>query len=320
MTNSNSRTPKAEDIAYARYQVPDLSLMRPFLEDFGFEITEGQSETGAPAIYSRGLDQSPYLHVCEEGEKKFLGMGFHMQSEADFEALSAMEGASPRHDVPGVPGAKRIRFTDPNGFEVDGLIGFAVGDEHALPENRPYNSISTRERVGEAIELNPGRVRIHRFGHLVANVVDFRVSEAWYKERFGFITGHDIYVKDEENILGAFLRCDLGAKPSDHHTFFLVGMGEARHGHAAFEVENWDAVMLGHDHMTAKGYNPHWGIGKHKLGSQVFDYWLDPFDNVLEHFTDGDVFDSSTPPTVEPIEKLLGVQWGPPKPTSNVPM
>lgn len=318
MTKNSSVSPKAEDIAYARYQVPDLKPMKPFLQDFGFEVSEGETDSGRPALFSHGLDDSPYLHVAEQGDKMFLGMAFHMQSEADLEALSTLEGASAIEDIPGVEGGARVRFTDPNGFEVDGVYGFSNRRAISQTTRRPFNTIDTRDRIGQAVELEPGRAQIHRFGHIVANVIDFRASETWYKERFGFITGHEIYQGEQTNILGAFFRCDLGERPSDHHTFFLVGMGKPGHGHAAFEVENWDSVMLGHDHMASKGYNPHWGIGKHKLGSQVFDYWLDPYDNVLEHFTDGDLFDSNEPPTLEPIEKLLGVQWGPVEPVSDV--
>lgn len=320
MSESKPISPKAEDIAYARYQVPDLEIMRTFLIDFGFKVSDGVSETNAPALYSRGADGSPYLHTSELGEKKFLGLGFHMQSMEDLEALATKDGASEIHDVEGVPGCKRVRFTDPNGFIVDGVFGFDLGDAAPLPEKRSYNHIASIERVGETITLESGPVDVLRFGHLVVNCADFRTSEAWYKERFGLITAHEIYAEDESKIFAGFFRCDLGEKPSDHHSFFLVGTGEPRHGHAAFEVADWDAVMLGHDYLTKKGYTPHWGIGKHILGSQVFDYWLDPFDNVVEHFTDGDVFDSSVPHTVESIDKLLGVQWGPSEPTSDVGM
>lgn len=320
MTQTQTQSPKAEDIAYVRYQVPDLKAMREFLIDFGFDVSEGVSETGERALFSRGRDPSPYLHVSELGNKKFLGMGFHMQSLEDLEALAKLDGASPISDVPNADGAKRVRFTDPNGFEVDGLYGFAAPRDDREPLGRSYNNMAERQRIGEAVKLKGGPARVFRFGHLVANVIDFRESEAWYKARFGFLTGHEIYRTEETNVLGAFLRCDLGDRPTDHHTFFLVGMGKAGHGHAAFEVSDWDAVMLGHDYLRARGHRPHWGIGKHKLGSQVFDYWLDPFDNVLEHFTDGDLFDANEPPTLEPLDELLGVQWGPSKPVSGVGM
>jgi hypothetical protein len=31
-----------------------------------------------------------------------------------------------------------------------------------------------------------------------------------------------------------------------------------------------------------------WGIGRHLLGSQVYDYWADPWGRVHEHWADTD--------------------------------
>ncbi|MEO0495960.1 MAG: VOC family protein [Pseudomonadota bacterium] len=311
-------SPKAQDLAYVWYQAPDLEKMKVFLADFGFEVSEGQTEDGTKALFSRGTDCTPYAHVVQEGPAKFVGVGFHMESEADFRALSEKSGASAIEPVSSVTGAKRIRFTDPNGYTIDGLIGFDCDAQPVSAPRQPLNTITDRARIGTPIRLEPGPARVNRLGHCVLFTYDFRESEAWYKERFGILTAHEIFAEEENNVIGAFFRCDRGDIPSDHHTLFLIGAGKSGASHVAFEVKDWDTVMLGHDHLSSKGYTPHWGIGKHILGSQVFDYWLDPFKNVLEHFTDGDVFDASEPATLEPIDKLLGVQWGPVKPTSDV--
>jgi hypothetical protein len=50
------------------------------------------------------------------------------------------------------------------------------------------------------------------------------------------------------------------------------------------------------------------------MGSQVFDYWKDPFGNELEHWTDGDLFTATDPPLKMPVSALLAVQWGAPHP------
>ena len=57
-----------------------------------------------------------------------------------------------------------------------------------------------------------------------------------------------------------------------------------------------------------------WGVGRHIMGSQVFDYWKDPFGNELEHWTDGDLFTAADPPQKQPMSALLAVQWGSPHP------
>ena len=50
------------------------------------------------------------------------------------------------------------------------------------------------------------------------------------------------------------------------------------------------------------------------MGSQVFDYWRDPFGHELEHWTDGDLLTAADPPRRMPFQSLLAVQWGAPNP------
>ncbi len=112
-------------------------------------------------------------------------------------------------------------------------------------------------------------------------------------------------------MLGAFLRCDRGDTFVDHHTLFLLGAGSSGFNHAAFEVADWDQLMMGHDRLRKGGYEHRWGVGKHLLGSQVFDYWKDPNGFTMEHFTDGDLFNASSGPQRWPVDVALGSHWGP---------
>jgi hypothetical protein len=125
------------------------------------------------------------------------------------------------------------------------------------------------------------------------------------------LTSDEIYVGEEDNSIGAFMRCNRGEQHVDHHTLFLLGAGNSEFNHAAFEVANWDTLMLGHDVLTQQGYEHRWGVGKHLLGSQVFDYWKDPHGFTLEHFTDGDLMNESFGSHKAPVEQLLGSHWGP---------
>jgi hypothetical protein len=107
------------------------------------------------------------------------------------------------------------------------------------------------------------------------------------------------------------MRCNRGELYVDHHTLFLLGIGEPGFNHAAFEIADWDALMEGHYALARQSYTHSWGVGKHLLGSQVFDYWKDPHEFTLEHFTDGDLFNESFGSHKAPIDKLLGSHWGP---------
>jgi hypothetical protein len=57
-----------------------------------------------------------------------------------------------------------------------------------------------------------------------------------------------------------------------------------------------------------------WGLGRHVLGSQVYDYWQDPWGRVHEHWTDSDRLNNQNPPTLISAEEGLDSQWGEPVP------
>ncbi|MFK8018802.1 MAG: VOC family protein, partial [Pseudomonadales bacterium] len=287
--------PRAADLAYLRFAAPDLDAMSSFLIDFGLQVSASISDSGVPVLYGRGTDGSPYCYVVEQGEPRFIGMGFCMGSEEDLLALAEFDGSTSLAELNTPGGGRYVRFIDPQGYEVDGLFGWNLAEATPPAQRSPLNFGEQRERKDIPVRLTAGPSRVKRIGHCVVFVKDFRGSEIWYKQRFGFLTSDEIFAGSKDKVIGAFMRCDQGEKPVDHHTVFLLGVADKAPGlqHAAFEVNDWDDLMLGHDHLVSKGYEHHWGIGKHIMGSQVFDYWVDPFGNSVEHFTDGDLFSAS---------------------------
>ena len=97
----------------------------------------------------------------------------------------------------------------------------------------------------------------------------------------------------------------------DHAVCGLAQLPQAKGFlHAAFEVANLDDLMAGHAHLKARKRVAAWGVGRHILGSQIFDYWNDPWGHELEHWTDGDLFTAADPPGMATAADLLAVQWG----------
>jgi catechol 2,3-dioxygenase-like lactoylglutathione lyase family enzyme len=261
----------------------------------------------------RGRGGAPFLHATELGEAGFAAIGFRAQSLADLHTLAAAEGAEIEPlDAPG--GGSMVRLTDPDGHRVEVVAGQAFVDPATFDPRQPWNSVERHARLRAVKRTGQGPANVIRLGHAVLAVSDFRASEAWYKDRFGFITSDEIAVGPQFSV-GAFLRCDRGETPTDHHTLFLLqaptGPG---FNHAAFEVRDLDDLMAGHDHLKAGARTPAWGVGRHILGSQVFDYWRDPWGHILEHWTDGDLLTAAEGANTATLQDLLGVQWGPPSP------
>lgn len=301
---------KVEDVAFVRFRAPDLDAMESFLSDFGLV----RAERSARALFMRGAGAEPFLHVTELGDAGFAGVALRAGSLSDLERLAAHEGvAVERSDEPG--GGHVVRLTDPNGFAVEVVAGRESVAALPVPDNVAANDGREKPRLNDVKRIAAGPAHVLRLGHCVLNVADFRASEAWYKARFGFITSDEIELQPGLSI-GAFMRCDRGEMPSDHHTLFLLGTGTPAFNHAAFEVADLDDLMAGHEHLKAASRKPEWGVGRHVLGSQVFDYWSDPWGHKLEHWTDGDLLSAGWGSRVQPLGELLRVQWGQPMPAT----
>lgn len=297
---------KVKDIAYVRFGAPDLDQMERFAADFGLALVQ----RGDGVLYHRGSDRSPFLHVTELGEAGFRGVAFEAASADDLIAASKLEGASPIAKIEGPGGGQQVRFTDPDGYCVDVVHGRELLPPLTVPTAIGLNRGSERQRLGRVHRPPAGPSSVKRLGHVVLRVADFRRSEEWYKSRFGFLTSDEVYIGEPDNVITAFMRCDRGEEFSDHHSLLCVGIGEVGFDHAAFEVEDVDAVMAGHDHLVRAGYQHHAGIGRHVLGSQIFDYWRDPWGHVVEHFTDGDLLNAARKTERHDPGTALGTLWG----------
>ncbi|BCW87667.1 hypothetical protein sos41_07970 [Alphaproteobacteria bacterium SO-S41] len=300
---------KIADIAYVRFNAPDLDAMEVFLGEFGLIRAERTENT----LFMRGAGTSPFLHVTHKGEAGFVGLGFAADSVNDLEILAGEEGVPlTRSDAPG--GGFLLQLTDPDGFRVDVVAGQTPVAPLALPSREATNDGRGAPRENLVKRVAAGPAHVLRLGHGVLNVTDFRTSEAWYKSRFGFITSDEIAIDGMPDSIGAFMRCDRGDAPTDHHTLFLVGSGSPKFNHAAFEVADFDDLMAGHEHLKARQRSHEWGIGRHLLGSQIFDYWRDPWGHAVEHWTDGDRVNAAWGSHKVGLMDLIGTQWGPQAP------
>jgi len=137
----------------------------------------------------------------------------------------------------------------------------------------------------------------------------------WFRETLGFICSDDVYAGTKDNIIGSFNRCDRGDEYVDHHVFFCIRNERAGLNHLSFEVQDLDDVFMGHQHLQQLGKYEHmWGLGRHLLGSQVYDYWADPWGRVHEHWSDTDRLNVKNGSNLLPAEEALVSQWGGPPP------
>ena len=300
---------KVTDIAYAKFAAPDLDIMESFLIDFGL-VRSARTET---ALYMRAAGPEHHVHITELGDPAFIGLGFHASSSEDLRTLSQAEGASEVEEMDGPGGGQVVRLVDPDGFDVDVIHGMSPLPPHSIANSFFLNAASRHDRKGEFLRLEKGPAQCIRLGHAVINVTDFKRSDTFYKSHFGFLNSDVCYDgEDKDNILVAFNRVDRGDDYVDHHTLLTAPGPDNKPGlgHIAFEVEDINAIHIGQEFLRAKNYDHSWGIGRHILGAQIFDYWFDPFGNRIEHWTDGDLLNANSPTGVHRYDQRFATQWG----------
>ena len=305
---------KAQALAFLMFEKPDLDATAAFLTDFGMQPVVRDSER----LLMRGSGSAPCIYMAwRAARSRYIGAAFSVAGEAELALLERDAGARrlPPGAVPG--GGSGVELVDPAGR----LLWLVCGQQPLppLPLRAPLhphtNSVDRQPRVNATVRAPLEPAAIARIGHVVTQTVDFGAMAQWYMRHLGLIPTDVQYLQDGSPNL-AFFRLDLGATPADHHSFVLAGGIEDAYEHSAYEVVDLDALGQGHNVLRANGHRHMWGIGRHVLGSQLFDYWYDPDGMEFEHYTDGDVFTAGHPTHYVPLE-LAGIwAWGDDVPAS----
>lgn len=322
---------KVSDLLFLRFELEDLEAQKEYLGHFGMQLAHETED----AIYYRGTGIQPYCYVAHRGASNlYLGAAFFVDSAEQLERLAAGVGADISDSVEPA-GGRCVKFTDPDGLGIEVYHGVSLVDAPSLPTpklNAGFEKTRTNElqRFGKGPDewvVKDGEWRyeltskVMRLGHFAFNVSDADTSIDWYQDTLGLLITDNLIGPDGSRI-GAFMRTDQGETPVDHHTINLIAGLDTQHagtfGHGGFELtESVDDLMAGHFHMKTVGkYYHEWGIGRHLLGSQMYDYWRDTAGFTLEHWTDGDLLDAYVPATTSQARDFIMAQYGPVVPAS----
>ena len=305
-------TVRVHDLAIIEFGGPDADKAWRFFTKFGLSGTRDvqgnllfSAEAGAPVclIYRRAK------------KAVFIGPTFAVHSRDELAALHVAAGATAPGPLalPGTPTG--VELSDPNGVSVKVAV---FDDWRPLPDcGAPglVNRGSNRPRVNAPIRPARSPSRVLRLGHMVLGTPEWERTARFYIDTFGLIPS-DVQALPDGRPAVAFLRCDRGGDPADHHTFVVGRLPFLDFEHAAFEVPDLDAVGMGAEILKDNGFRRAWGIGRHILGSQIFDYWFGPDGRKFEHFADGDLFDAAKPTRYHAMSAAGLSAWGPPVPSA----
>ncbi len=300
---------KVAGLAWLEFEKPDLDRAERFGTDFGFTVADRTPET----VLLRGRQAAAACLVVRRGpQARFVGPAFAAAARDDLDRLARGTGGT----VTAHWGGHGVRLRDPSGYPVRVVHG--VPELAPLPERAPlplnfgaFGSGPARVNATQRPARRPAEIQ--RLGHVVLGTTRFRAALEWYLDTLGLIVSDFLYLdgQRERGPAMAFIRCDLGSVPADHHTLAMALMPHTGYLHSAYEVTDLDEVAASGEYLREQGYRHAWGLGRHIQGSQIFDYWRDPDKAMFEHYTDGDVFDATMEPGWAPLSASGLAQWGP---------
>ncbi|WP_410871862.1 VOC family protein [Nocardia sp. A7] len=301
---------KVHDLAWLEFCKPDLMKAEAFAQAFGFSVAYRTSEE----IHLRGTQVGTPCVIIRRGTRtRFVSAAFLAADESDVVKLGKVTGHRVKRLHESIGGIG-VTLHDRGGQPVRVVAGthqlpqLPGQHTHTLNFGRPHARVNATQR--------PPRepARIERLGHVVLSRTRYLENLNWYLGHLGLIVSDFLYYdgQRQRGPVMSFIRCDRGDTPTDHHTLAMTLGPTDRYVHSAYQVRDLDALAAGGEFLADRGYRRSWGIGRHIQGSQIFDYWRDPDGFLVEHFSDGDMFDSSLEPGWAPMTASGLAQWGPP--------
>lgn len=260
MTHSSSLVSALRSVALT---VPDLVEAEQFFTSIWHLDVVAKTEH---AIYFRGTGADHHLLELHqaEGPAKILCVTLRARDRSALDKVAQAAVAAggkvrqPIAEVTAPGGGVSVSVVDPDGRVFQLVHGDALhADAHETPD-RPI-----------------------RLAHAVLNSHDVESTRAFMEAVF------DFSLSDRTRIM-AFMRCN-----SDHHSIALGDTDNDALNHIAFLMPDVESVMRGGGRMRDAGYGIEWGPGRHGPGDNAFNYFVGPFDVVIEYTAEVEQIDDS---------------------------
>ncbi|KAH8689430.1 Glyoxalase/Bleomycin resistance protein/Dihydroxybiphenyl dioxygenase [Talaromyces proteolyticus] len=264
---------KLAKLAHMRYQHPNLDEITVFLKDFGMHVAKRTVDE----VWYRGYGHDQYVYYARQGPKKFLGGAYEVETFEDLEKAARLPTTGKIKEMTDAPGGGHIiTLTDPEGFPISLFYGQKPAETGDYPKKIVLNYEVEKPRARMFNRFSPGPAAVHKLGHYGLCVLKFGEQVDFYTRTFNLVPTDFLYVGegDQRKNVAIFAHIDRGENLVDHHSFFM-STNDTGHVHHCYESV--------------------WGVGRHILGSQIFDHWWDTTGNMIEHYADGDLINDKSP-------------------------
>jgi catechol 2,3-dioxygenase len=232
--------------------VPDLAVAEAFYTD-AWKLRVVARTPRAVWLRATGDDHHVLaLHQAERAALRCVTLRAGTRADLDGVARRAIEWGctllQPVGPDAGPAGGVSVVFREPQGTALRIVHGDLRHDDGAEAANVP-----------------------HRLSHVNINAIDVNRSMTFFATVLGMIP------TDRSKLMG-FVRCN-----ADHHAIVLADAPVNGLNHIAFMLPDLESVMRGAGNLVSAGVPIAWGVGRHGPGNNVFAYFLDPFDVVVEY-------------------------------------
>jgi len=260
MTHASSLISALRSVAF---NVPDLALAEDFYTRV-WGLSVAAREAGALYLRATGADHHVLALHQQDGPAQIRHVTLRARSlQALQQAALAVPSAGgrvvqPVAELKSPGGGTALSIADPDGRVFQLVFGDALHTDTSVQPDAPI-----------------------RLAHAVLNSHDVEASRIFLEQVL------DFSLSDRTRIM-AFMRCN-----SDHHSIALGDTDNDALNHVAFVVADTEAVMRGGGRMKDAGFGIEWGPGRHGPGNNVFNYFVGPFDIVIEYTSDVQQIDDS---------------------------
>ncbi|QQE77585.1 VOC family protein [Alicyclobacillus sp. SO9] len=244
-------------LGYVHFQTQNMERMLEYYTDvLGLTVTQQDSQT---AYVSTSIDHHNII-LEQSSESGVVGFGLQLVPEMSVaEAASELErmglnGNVKTDPMPGV--SELVEFKDIDGYTVQ-----LFGEMELAAEGFKKTGVA------------PNKV-----GHLSLRVQDAKKSVEFYKQ-FGFTNTDWI-----EDFFG-FMTCNR-----DHHVLNFATSDRKEMHHMALELRDYSHLIQSMDTLGRNGIRILWGPSRHGAGHNIATYHRDPDGNMIELFTDADIY------------------------------
>lgn len=260
------------------FTVPELGVARRFYEAFGLDVRQ----TG------RRLDLYTFGHphcwasIHEAGERKrlqYLRFGIFADDLAVFrDRIRAQRLGCEPHPLADDAGlGESLWLRDPDGIATQLVVAAKVSPS-AKTQPSPVPVVAAGEGAAPPRgKVSPVRPRY--LSHILRFTPDVPRMVAFGAEVLG------LRLADRSGDVIAFTYTPHG---SDHHLVAFAKSHAPGLHHSSWDVGSVNEVGLGAEQMREAGWGQGWGVGRHVLGSNYFNYVRDPWGSYCEYSCDID--------------------------------